>query len=125
MKNLGSKKWLIAGGRIPLQSTGKEPDLLSQDKIAVLNTGNKKAGITINVFFGDRLVESSAVIVIPAQRIRKIRINDLIDPIPVPLEENYALEITSDRPLVIQFLQMNTASSEISITGTMAYHSKK
>lgn len=120
---LGHKKWAIPGGNIPLQSTGREPEFLSQDRIAVLNTGTSDAEITLTVFYENKSPIGDYKIKIAARRLRKIRINDLIDPLPVPLEKAYSLILSSTQPVVVQFFRANTSSAKISISGTMAHGS--
>lgn len=121
MRAIGKKEWVIPGGHIPFQSTGKEPEFISQDRISVLNTNNKSVEISITIFYSDKETVSPVRIKIQAQRVRKIRINDIIGPFPVPLETDYALHIKSEEPVLIQFTRMNTGSDKAAIMGSMAF----
>jgi hypothetical protein len=121
MEQTGSRKWIIPGGYIPLSSTGKEPAFLSQDRISILNMNNNTATVRITIFYSeDETVELAPVKVI-GRRIRKIRINDLINPYPVLLEKEYGIMVESDEPVVIQFLKMNTGQNSLALMGTMAF----
>ncbi|WP_430230343.1 sensory rhodopsin transducer [Nitrosomonas communis] len=121
MQAIGKKKWVIPAGRIPLQTTGKEPDFLSQDRIAILNTGMSTVKLKLTVYHPDQEPIENYILEIKGQRLRKIRINDLIDPFPVFLATDYALVIEAEHEVIIQFLRMNTGHRNVAIMGTMAY----
>jgi hypothetical protein len=53
---------------------------------------------------------------------RKIRFNDLINPLPVPLDTPFGFLITSNTGIIVQFSRMNTGSESTSILGTTPYH---
>jgi hypothetical protein len=121
MEIIGRKKWVIPGGYIPFKSTGREPELLSQDRISILNTGKETATVNITIFHEhDEAIEHEPVKV-KGQRIKKIRINDLINPFPVILEKEYAIVIESDKPVVVQFMRMNTGQNNLALMGTIAF----
>lgn len=121
MRSAGKKIWVIPDIRIPLRSTGKEPEMLSQDRIAILNTGNKPARIVMTIFReDDEPVEFTPLNIEPG-RLRKIRVNDLINPAPVYLETDYSLVIEADCEIIVQHLKMNTGDRNTSITGTIAF----
>lgn len=121
MKPAGKKKWVIPGIRIPLQSTGKEPEMLSQDRISVLNTGTDAVNIRLTIFQSTGEPVIFRTLEIKPEKVRKIRINDLIDPIPVELETDYSLLVEADGNIIVQFLRMDTSASNRSITGTIAF----
>jgi hypothetical protein len=121
MRGQGKKVWVIPGGYIPLKSTGPEPDLLSQDRLAVLNLNRGKTSFRITVFYEKAEPVSFRELSVQGKRVKKIRINDLINPLPVPLETPYALLIEADKVVVVQFLRMFTGSAAAALTGTMAF----
>jgi hypothetical protein len=110
---IGKKVWAFSAGHIALQSTGKEPEFTSHDKIAVLNTSGKDAEINIVIFYDDSDPVKDYTITIKARRIRKIRFNDLIDPLPVPLDKHFAFVISSDANVIVQFSRMDTSSGQL------------
>jgi hypothetical protein len=121
LKALGKKKWIIPGGHIPLKSTGREPDMVSQDKIAILNTGLNAVKVRLTVFYSDDDPVNNYILEVKGQRLKKIRINDLIDPFPVTLETDYSLVIEAGEPVVVQFLRMDTGYRNIAIMGTIGF----
>lgn len=121
MKKLGKLDWAFSGGRIPFDSTGEEPLFNSHDKISVLNTSEEKAEIEIFIFYEDKAPVGTYKVEVKPKRLRKIRINDLIDPAAVELERNYGCYIRSNVPVVIQFSRMNTGQNANAIMGTLAF----
>ncbi len=121
MEALGKKKWVIPGGHIPLKSTGKEPEMVSQDKIAILNTGLNTVKLRLTVFYSGDDPVNNYILNVKGRRLKKIRINDLIDPFPVTLETDYSLLIEAEEPVVVQFLRMDTGYRNVAVMGAMGF----
>lgn len=121
MKAYGQYKWVIPGGRIPFETTGKEPYLLSQDKISVLNMNENDVELTMTVFYSNSETVGPFKLTVKANRVRKVRVNDFIDPFPIDLERDYALIIEANKPLVIQFTRMDTGNKKGALMGGMAF----
>lgn len=121
MKKIGKLDWAFSGGRIPFDSTGEEPQFNSHDKISVLNTSEEEAVLEIFMFYDNEEPEGTYEVEVKPLRLRKIRINDLIDPAAVRLERNYSCYIRSNVPVVIQFSRMHTGQNANAIMGTMAF----
>lgn len=121
MKEIGRTTWAIAGGRIPLESTGREPDFTSRDELCLLNTGPREARVEITIFYGDRDPVGPYRVGVGARRTRHVRINDLIDPLAVPLETDYAAVIESDVPIVVQLNRLDSRQAENAIATAMAF----
>lgn len=120
MKAYGKLDWAFAAGRIPFQSTGKEPELGSHDKIAILNTSDKEVEVKMTVLYEDAPPVTYKIDVKP-KRLRKLRFNDLIEPVAMELERNFACYIRCEYPVVIQFSRQNTGSRRIAEMGGMAF----
>ena len=76
----GIKVWALSAGYIPLKSNGKEPDFVSQDKMAVLNTGREDAHLKLTIYFSDGETAGTYELTVQGQRVRAFRVNDLIFP---------------------------------------------
>lgn len=120
-KPIGKKTWAISGGHIPLNSTGPEPAFTSHDKMSILNTNTADARLKLMIFFEDKAPEGPYKITVKGRRTCKIWFNDLIDPLPIPLNKPFGCVITSNIPVVIQFSRMDTSSANIALAGTMAF----
>jgi hypothetical protein len=120
----GRKRWMLAAGHIPLQSTGREPAFTSHDKIAILNTSNSHARIMLNIIYENREPVFRYEFEVKARRVRKIRINDLIDPIPLPLDTPYGVTLDSSEKVIVQFSRMDTSGERAASFVTTPYYQK-
>ena len=123
MAQIGHKTWAIAGGRVPLNSTGREPEYTSCDDVCILNTTDKEAEIELTIYYEDKEPQGAYHITVPAQRMRRIKFNDLIDPLPIPLNTDYACTIKSNVPIVVQFNRRDTSQQANAITSMPAFYS--
>lgn len=123
MKNrvYGKKTWVFAGGFIPVESTGKEPEYLSKDMVAVLNTSGQEATIKMTFYFEDREPVGEYEIKVQPQRIRHFQVNDLINPQAVPLGVAYGGVLTSDVPVVVQLTKQHTGQNALALMGLAAF----
>jgi hypothetical protein len=121
MKTIGKTAWAIAGGHIPLLSTGKEPENTSRDELCFLNAGFEEAHVEVTLFYSDREPVGPYQLAVPARRVRRVRINDLINPEAPPLDTDYGAIVESDLPIVVQLDRKDTSSCENSILTTMGF----
>jgi hypothetical protein len=117
----GKLNWLIPGGRIPLASTGHEPEFVSRDQLAILNLNEAEAEVQLVIFHEDDPPVTGYAFKVQPRRLFKFRINDLIDPLPVPLERNYACLLRSSLPVVVQYSGMDTGHRTTARISTMAF----
>jgi len=54
MDPIGRKRWAIAEGYIPSQSSFSDRALISHETACILNAGDRDAHIAITIFFADR-----------------------------------------------------------------------
>lgn len=108
VEGVGSTRWALAAGDIPAESNGPEPEFTSHDRICVLNTGGRRASLEVTVYHGDREPVGPYRLTVEARRVRHVRVNDLIDPEPVPLGRPYGCVVRSDVPVVVQLLRQDT-----------------
>lgn len=120
-QGIGQKKWAFSAGNIPVESTGKEPDFVGQDRLSILNTSTEDALIKLTIYFSDQQEVGEYSIRVKAERVRKFRINDLIDPHAIPLGVPYGGHIESNVPVVVQFSKQNSGQHALALMGTTAY----
>ncbi len=87
---IGETRWVIPGGHVPVDSTGPEPEMVSHDKLCVLNTGSEMATLEVTLSYADGHEAGPYPLTVAAERVRHMRINDLIDPYAPPLGRDYA-----------------------------------
>jgi hypothetical protein len=122
LKNpIGQKRWAIAEGYIPEFSHGPEPEMTSHETACLLNTSDQDANVQITIYFSDRQPVGPYRIVVPANRTKHLRFNDLKEPEPIPRGTDYASVIESDVPIVVQHTRLDSRQSANALLSTIAY----
>jgi hypothetical protein len=120
-KALGRRTWAIAGGHIPLDSCGPEPRSTSYDRICLLNTTDEDALVEMTIVYAESETVGPYRLRIGARRVRHVRFNDLIDPVAIELDTDYAVLVSSDCPIIVQFSRQDTGHAMRALLGTLAY----
>ena len=120
-RQFGKKTWCFPGGFIPTESSGKEPEFVSKDEIAILNTTQKEATVSITIYYADQNPVHGYEIKVEAERVRQFRINDLIDPHAIPLGISYGAVFESDVPIIVQWTKQVTSEGRMALMGAIAY----
>lgn len=118
---MGTRRWAIAEGYIPSQSTGEGPAFVSHETACLLNTTDVPANVTITLYFSDREPVGPYRVTVPARRTLHLRFNDLDDPEPVPRDTDYASVFVSDTPIVVQHTRLDSRQAELALLSTIAY----
>jgi hypothetical protein len=118
---IGRKRWAIAEGYIPSQSSFSDRTLISHETACILNAGDRDAHVAITIFFADREPIGPYRITIAAQRTLHLRFNDLEQPAPVPRDTDYSSVFESDVPIIVQHTRLDSRHPEISLLSTTAY----
>ena len=121
MNPLGRKRWAIAEGWIPSQSSFAERALESHETACILNAGDEPARVRITIFFEDREPAGPYVVTVPPRRTLHLRFNDLKDPAPIPRDTAYSSVFEADVPIVVQHTRLDSRRAEVSLLSTIAY----
>ncbi len=121
MASIGRKRWAIAEGYIPSQSSFTDRTLISHETACILNPGDQDAQVTITIFFADREPIGPYRVTVAARRTLHLRFNDLKQPEIVPRDTDYSSVFESDVPIIVQHTRLDSRSSEIALLSTMAY----
>lgn len=121
MEALGKTKWVIAEGYIPKYGNGPEPEFTSHETACILNTSDQDAHIKLTLFYSDKEPTGPYNITVKARRTMHLRFNELEDPEPLALGEDYASVIESDVPVVVQHTRLDSRQSENALLSTIAY----
>jgi hypothetical protein len=121
MKPIGKKIWAIAEGYIPSWSNGPEPQMTSHETACILNTSKEDAQVEITVYFADKDPVGPYRVLVPAERTRHVRFNDLDDPAPIPRDTEYASVLVSNVPVVVQHTRLDSRQAENALLSTIAY----
>ena len=118
---IGKRRWAIAEGYIPGQSTGPAPEMTSHETACILNAGDGEAHVEITIFYTDREPAGPYQVTVPARRTLHLRFNDLKDPEPIPRDTDYASVLVSDVPIVVQHTRLDSRQAENALLSTIAY----
>ncbi len=119
-KALGKCEWLMPDGFYAVKDHG---DYVSHEAVCVLNTGDVDAELEITLYFEDREPKKGFRAVCPAERTNHIRMDRLIHPDGSKVERGvpYAMVLTSNVPVVVQYSRADTTQAELSFMGLIAY----
>jgi len=121
MDPIGRKRWAIAEGYIPSQSSFSERTLISHETACILNAADRDAHIAITIFFADRAPVGPYRVTVAARRTLHLRFNDLDDPQPIPRDTDYASVFESDEPIIVQHTRLDSRRAEVSLLSTIAF----
>jgi hypothetical protein len=121
MAVVGRKRWAIAEGYIPSESSFSDPALVSHETACILNTAARDAHVAITIFFADREPIGPFRVTVGARRTLHLRFNDLADPQQIPRDTDYASVFESDVPIVVQHTRLDSRHAEVALLSTMAY----
>ena len=121
MDPIGRKRWAIAEGYIPSQSSFSERALISHETACISNAGDRDAHIAITIFFADRAPVGPYPVTVAARRTLHLRFNDLDDPQPIPRDTDYASVFESDEPIIVQHTRLDSRRAEVSLLSTIAF----
>jgi len=121
MEPIGCKRWAIAEGYIPSQSSFSDRTLISHETACILNASNLAAHVNITIFFADREPVGPYRVTVAPRRTLHLRFNDLKDPAEGPRYTDYSSILESDVPIVVQHTRLDSRHAEVSLLSTTAY----
>ncbi len=119
----GRGRWLFAAPGIPATGHGPEPAFTSHDVLGLLNTGGRIANARMLVHYPRRAPVGPYRLTVAPRRLRRIRLNDLIFPEALRLEQPYGLVVESDEPLVAHLGGQHSLAAAAARTWTLAFAS--
>ena len=123
LDTIGKKRWAIAEGYIPDESTGPEPEMTSHETACILNATDREAHVEITIFFLDRDPVGPYRVTVPARRTKHVRFNDLKEPEPIPKGTDFASVLQSDVPVVVQHTRLDSRQAANALLSTVAFAS--
>jgi hypothetical protein len=121
MQSIGRRRWSIAEGYIPSQSSFADHALISHETACVLNAGDEEAHLRITVFFADREPIGPYRVTVHPRRTLHLRFNDLKEPAPIPRDTDFSSVIESDVPVVVQHTRLDSRHAAVALMSTTAY----
>lgn len=121
MDAIGRKRWAIAEGYIPSQSSFSDHALISHETACMLNAGDRDAHVAITIYFADRAPLGPYRVTVAARRTLHLRFNDLVDPQPIPRDTDYSTVFESDEAIIVQHTRLDSRHPEVTLLSTTAY----
>jgi hypothetical protein len=121
MEAIGRRRWSIAEGYIPSESSFSDRALISHETACILNAGDRDAHVEITIFFANREPIGPYRVTVGARRTLHLRFNDLREPQEIPRDTDYASVFESDAPIVVQHTRLDSRRAEVSLLSTIAY----
>jgi hypothetical protein len=121
MEAIGRRRWAIAEGYIPSESSFADRALESHETACILNAGDRDARVAITIYFADREPVGPYRVTVAARRTLHLRFNDLSDPQPIPRDTDYASVFESDTPVIVQHTRLDSRRAELALLSTVAY----
>ncbi|MBD8882338.1 sensory rhodopsin transducer [Rhodanobacter sp. 7MK24] len=120
--SIGMRRWAIAEGYIPGQSSDDEDRrFVSHEAACMLNASDCDAKVRIMLYFKDRDPVGPYHVIVPARRSLHMRFNDLTDPAPVPRDTDYSSVFESDVPIVVQHTRLDSRKDALALLSTIAF----
>ena len=118
-KAKGEKHWIIPDGYIPPKSSGL---LESHESICVLNCSSELAELEVTIFFEDREPIEQITVQVEGRRTKHIRTSSFErNGEKIPAGIPYAIELTSNIPIFVQYSRLDATQSENALMSVMAY----
>ena len=121
MQSIGRRRWSIAEGYIPSQSSFSDRALISHETACILNANDQEAHVRITVFFADREPVGPYHATIAPRRTLHLRFNDLREPASIPRDTDFSSVLDSDVPIIVQHTRLDSRHAEVSLMSTTAY----
>lgn len=119
MEGEGAKVWLVPDAYLPEVGTGK---LQGHEAICLLNTGTVPAHVKLDFYFEDREPIRGVELTLGAERTWHVRLDD---PerlgVELPREVPYAIRVTSDVNIVVQYSRLDVTQPNLALMTTMAW----
>ena len=119
-KAIGKKNWIVPDCELPPEGEGV---LKGHESVIVVNDSEKEAHIRVKLFFEDRDAVTGITWTVAPGRVRCFRMNDLRDMCgyAVEKETQYAMKLTSDTPVVVQYGRLDNRQTNLAYYTTLAF----
>ncbi len=123
MQACGKKTWLIPDTYLHSVSSSDRIEDRSHEAICVLNTSDTDAHIALTLYFEDREPDTTYTSFCAARRTHHIRLDKLVNDAGTPIQRDtpYAILVSSDTPIVVQYSRLDTSAVQMALMTTVAY----
>ncbi len=117
---IGKKYWLIPDCELPPPGEG---ELKGHESVIVVNDNDTPVTIDVTLYFTDSDVCNTIKWTVGAKRVRCFRMNNLDDMcgVAIPLETQYAMKLSSDGNIVVQYGRLDNRQINLAYYTTLGY----
>ena len=117
---LGKKTWIIPDCELPPAGDGKAK---GHESVIIVNDSDVDANIKVKLFFTDKDAYEDIEWNVKAGRVRCFRTNNPDDMCGyiVPLETQYAMKLSSNCKIVVQYGRLDNTQPNLDFYTTLAY----
>lgn len=119
-KGVGKKVWLIPDCELPQEGEGI---LKGHESVIIVNDSDKDAEINVKLYFTEKECYNNIKWTVGANRVRCFRMNNKDDMcgFEVPYETQYAMKITSNVNIVLQYGRLDNRQTNLAYYTTLGY----
>ena len=119
-KGKGNTLWIFPDCELP---PAGDSLLKGHESVIVLNSGSDDANISLTLYFTNREPVNDIQVKVGGERVRCLRLDnpDDLQGFVVPREEQYALKVVSDKPVVVQYGRLDTRQDNMAFYTTMGF----
>ncbi len=117
---IGKKYWIIPDCELPPPGEG---EMKGHESVIVVNDSDTDAVINVKIYFTDRDSYKDITWHVGADRVRCFRMNnpDDMSGFIVPLETQYAMKLSSNVPVVVQYGRLDNRQVNLAYYTTLGY----
>lgn len=117
---IGKKVWIIPDCELPQPGDGKAK---GHESVIIVNDSDVDAEIDVKLFFTDKEAYENIRWNVKAGRVRCFRTNNVDDMCgyKIPFETQYAMKLTSNCEIVVQYGRLDNTQSNLAFYTTLAY----
>lgn len=117
---VGKKTWIIPDCELPQEGEGV---LKGHESVIIVNDSDVDAEILVKIYFTDKDSYDNIRWHVGANRVRCFRMNNPsdMDGYIVPLETQYAMKVTSNTPIVLQYGRLDNRQTNLAYYTTLGY----
>ena len=117
---IGKKEWIIPDCELPHLGEGVAK---GHESVIIVNDTKKDAEIAVKIFYTDRDAYEDIKWTVKAGRVRCFRTNNIEDMcgFKVPFETQYAMKLTSNTEIVVQYGRLDNTQANLAFYTTLAY----
>lgn len=120
MADIGEKVWIIPDCELPREGEGVAK---GHESVIIVNDTDTDAKISVKLLFTDKEPYEDIKWSVKVGRVRCFRTNNIEDMcgFKVPFETQYAMKITSNTKIVVQYGRLDNTQPNLAFYTTLAY----